>query len=314
MVLVAVLVARALLPAAPRLISAPVGSGGKTERVGMSAGAAGRSARATSVLMFCAAAAITVAPLTWYFILHPNMFWGRASEVSIFDGPRPAVEFSLNLWRTGRMLFTRGDHNWRHNIGWRAELFWPVAICFVMGLWPAARKYRTLLLWLALSMLPAVFATEAPHALRAILMLPAVCTMAALGGRTVWSWLSRRIPTRVLQTAAALAILLLAYEPYHSYFDVWAPNPRTAEAFDAPATDLARHLAAAPSEQLKIVVDNHPVMLIRGLPEDLEPVMFLTGSYTPNQREERRIQYVAGQDCVVVRGQNPQATVFCADF
>ena len=270
--------------------------------------------RPTSILVFSVSAIVVAAPLAWYFIQNPDMFWGRASQVSVLDRPSPAFEVVRNVWRTGRMLFTRGDHNWRHNVGWRAELFWPVALCFILGLWPALRKYRMALLWLALAMLPAVFATEAPHALRAILMLPAVCAIAALGARLVWQWLARRIPARLLQAAAALAVLALAYEPYHTYFDVWVRDPHTAEAFGSKATELAERIAAEPRGRYVIVVDNAPEMMVYGLPVDLEPVMFLTGSYTPNQREERRIQYVAGQDCVVVRGQNPQATVFCADF
>src|SRR5208283_3981321 len=143
----------------------------------------------------------------------------------------PALEIVLNCWRTARMLFTRGDHNWRHNVAWRAELFWPVAACMVVGIRAAWKRHGTILL--VLGMVPAVAASQAPHALRAILMLPAVCLLAALGALWVYAWLGGRVPARVLQLAAAAALLALCYQPYHAYFDVWARDPRSAEAFDS---------------------------------------------------------------------------------
>jgi 4-amino-4-deoxy-L-arabinose transferase-like glycosyltransferase len=240
---------------------------------------------------FAVAAAAVAAPLALYFLAHPGTFWGRAEQVSVFDGPRPALEIILNFWRTVRMIFTRGDRNWRHNVAWRAELFWPVAQCAVVGAWDGWKRHRAILLWLALGMVPAVLATEAPHALRAILMLPAVCLLAALGAVRISEWLARTVPGSVVRAAAAFAVLLLCYEPYHTYFDVWAGNPKTSEAFDAASSDLARRIAALPPEQPKLVVAAFSGMQVNGLPVELQPVMFLTRSYTERDRRARRIRY-----------------------
>jgi hypothetical protein len=214
------------------------------------------------------------------------------------------------------MLFTRGDHNWRHNVAWQAELFWPVAACLVVGLGAAWKRHRAILLWLALGMAPAVAATEAPHALRAILMLPAVCLLSALGALQVYAWLGRRAPARVLQVAAAAALLALSYQPYHAYFDVWARNPKTAEAFDSTYSDLARRIAAAPPDRPKLVVAAFSGMQVGGLPVQLQPIMFLTGSYTARDRLEKRIRYIAGQAgdaglCLETARREPGAAVFC---
>ena len=148
--------------------------------------------------IFAAAAAVVAAPLAVYFAGHAGAFWGRAAQVSVFGAPRPALEIVLNCWRTARMLFTRGDHNWRHNVAWQAELFWPVAACLVVGVGAAWKRHWPMLLWLALGMAPAVAASEAPHSLRAILMLPAVCLLAALGAQRVYAWLGRGVPARAL--------------------------------------------------------------------------------------------------------------------
>ncbi len=57
------------------------------------------------------------------------------------------------------MPFTRGDHNWRHNVAWRAELFRPVAASMVVGIRAAWKRRPAILLWLPLGMAPAVAAS-----------------------------------------------------------------------------------------------------------------------------------------------------------
>jgi hypothetical protein len=161
-----------------------------------------------------------------------------------------------------------------------------------------------------------VLASEAPHALRAILMLPAVCLLAALGAQRVYAWLGRSVPARGLQVAAAAALVALCYQPYHAYFDVWARNPNTAEAFDSQYSDLARRIAAAPRGQPKVVVATLSGMQVGGLPVQLQSVMFLTGSYTARERRETRIRYLAGQPgdtglCRQAAQREPEAAVFC---
>ena len=272
--------------------------------------------RARPVWIFAAVAAAMAMPLAVYFAGHPGTFWGRASQVSILDGPRPAVEIALNCWRTARMLFTRGDHNWRHNLAWQAQLFCPVALFMLVGLRGAWQRHRPILLWMALGMAPAVLTSEAPHALRAILMLPAVCLLAALGAQQLYSWLVRTAPARVLQAAALAGALVLGYQPYHAYFEVWARHPKTAEAFDSSSTELARRIAAAPPRQLKLVVATLSGNQAAGLPVELQPVMFLTGSYTERDRQDKRIRYVVGQPtdtglCRQTAERNPSAAIFC---
>ncbi len=147
-------------------------------------------------------------------------------------------------------------------------------------------------------------------------MLPAVCLLAALGAQRVYAWMGRAVPARALQAAAAAALLALCYQPYHAYFDVWARNPKTAEAFDSRYTALARQIAAAPPGQTKLVVATLAGMQVGGLPVQLQPVMFLTGSYTELDRRETHIRYIAGQPgdsglCSQAGEREPGAAVFC---
>jgi hypothetical protein len=129
-------------------------------------------------------------------------------------------------------------------------------------------------LWLLIAAIPAVLSNEGvPHALRSLLMLPAICLLAARAARSI----------RAPAPAIALAALILAYEPYHTYFDVWARDPHVAAAFDAPASQIAAQIRALPPDADKYVATGPPELL------DAEPVMYLTRSCAPNPH----IHYVA---------------------
>jgi 4-amino-4-deoxy-L-arabinose transferase-like glycosyltransferase len=83
--------------------------------------------------LFCVGAVIVSLPLILYFAENPSDFLGRTSQVSVFSGASPIFEVAMNSVKTIGMLFVGGDANWRHNFPGHAELFWPVAICFVIG-------------------------------------------------------------------------------------------------------------------------------------------------------------------------------------
>jgi 4-amino-4-deoxy-L-arabinose transferase-like glycosyltransferase len=269
--------------------------------------------------LFVASATITTAPLMLYFAGHPGSFLGRASQVSVLHARHPAWELVLNMWRTGRMFFTRGDVNWRHNVAWRAELFWPVAILFVVGVVLGRRKaggagdsstsprldLRLVAFgWLAVAAAPAVLSDDGvPHALRAILMVSPVCMLAALGAHRVQGWLAPRVPRGWLGAGILAFLLVLSYEPYHTYFDVWAVNPRVPPAFDAVAVRVAEQINLLPRETPKFVVTRTPM--------DAQPIMFLTGSYTEKEQEETNIRYGTADSCAKVAVPQPQWKLFC---
>ncbi len=222
---------------------------------------------------FAAAAAITAAPLAIYFALHSEAFAQYPGRISVFHHPHPAWEIVLNLWRTARMFFWHGDPNWRHNIAYRAELYWPVALLFAAGVVFAVARRRFLpLIWLAAAAVPVVLADDVqPHALRALLMTPAVFLLAGLAASKL------RLP------AAAIVILTLwlTWEPYHTYFGVWANNPQVAEAFDTEAFHLARRL---PPGAMVLAPAENPVLAA--------PVAFFAG---PD-----RVRYVPGLPALAV--------------
>ena len=253
---------------------------------------------------FCAAAGVVSAPLALYFLRHPGTFMERSWQVSVAHSPNPFWEVLLNTWRTARMFFTRGDLNWRHNYAYRAEIFWPVAILFALGVLVAtvsARNgresrfpYVLMLIWMPVAALPAVFSDDVlPHALRSILLIPPAFILAAVGAHRAYRFLLAWVPGAILTPLAIGLLLLLAYEPYHTYFDRWAPDARVAVAMESKEAIVAQQINALPSEAPKVVALRTAGALQNGVPVEALPIQYLTRSYTKRQQEDTDIRYVS---------------------
>lgn len=157
-------------------------------------------------------------PLGIYFLEHPADFFGRTNEISIFNSQTPMSDLSINIVKIAGMFNVEGDHNWRHNVSGRPELFWSVGLLFLLGIIlgfrECVRRYRIkhharvestlevkdkkamvyafiiLMFWILIASLPVVISNEGlPHALRAILMLPPVLIFAAMGGIVLYEFI-----------------------------------------------------------------------------------------------------------------------------
>jgi 4-amino-4-deoxy-L-arabinose transferase-like glycosyltransferase len=254
--------------------------------------------------IFTGVALVTVAPLAFYFMQHPDALLHRSAEISIFNTPNPSGELVSNIWKTAQMIFTRGDFDWRYNIAFRPVVFWPVAILLVLG---SVFSFRALtrrdtwfpsglmLGWLVLGAVPAALSSEnMPSAIRSIMMIPAVFTLAAFGAWRVYLWLSSRAPAQALAAVAAVLILGVSYETYHAYFYVWATDPNVPTTFDEASIEIVNRINALPLTAPKYVVPVTPGAG-PGVPAPAQTVMFLTQSYTEKQRRETNIHYILHQ-------------------
>jgi len=269
-----------------------------------------------AVALYAGAAALVVAPLALYFARDPEALMHRTAEVSVLRAPRPFLEVLINIRRMTQMIFFRGDYDWAHNIALRPEVFWPVALLFALGVgigcaaqYQRARSWfahAVALLWLVLAAVPALLSSQnMPNAMRAILMVPAVSMLAAVGAEWMYRRLAARVRPRWLQLGGAAVLLALCYEPYHSYFDVWATNPEVALAFNAGGADIAARINAMPRTAAKTVVAVAPGMP-PGMPHAVQTVKFLTGSYTKQQQQETNIHYVTR-----LADSDPDGVAFC---
>jgi len=238
------------------------------------------------VLVFIAAAFLVALPMGLYFLNNPADFFGRASEVSIFSQNSPLRVLAINTAKTLGMFNIAGDFNGRHNYAGAPELFLPMGLLFLLGIWLSVKRFafgnKFLLSWLAIFLLPNILTTEGnPHALRALGAMPAAMIFSGIG----LVWLYKKIQNAIQllrlkkETFLFLVVFLFftaAYN-YNQYFNLWAFNPNTLSAFSYDQVQIAGYLNSLPKETEKYAIwDAADRATDNGLPVSAQTVYFLT--------------------------------------
>ena len=190
-----------------------------------------------------------------------------------------------------------GDFNWRHNLAGSPQLWWPVGILFLFGIWLSFKKFKWpesfILLWFVVMLLPVALSNESlPHALRAIILIPPAMIFAALG--LDWFLENIRPQLRIFIFIFLAATLLQAYS---QYFLRWAPNFNVYQAFQADITEKARWLNSEPKDIKKYVItDAVDQVDTDGTPMSFQPVVFITDTFYPQKQTEKNIYYISVQN------------------
>jgi len=247
---------------------------------------------------------IIALPLGWYFLKNPGDFIGRAGQTSVFSAPQPLLELGKSLLLHLGMFNFYGDGNWRHNYPGSPELFFPVGLFFLIGIWQAAtvifeaikrkiidsnaKAYLFVLLWLIIMLLPGILTYEGvPHALRTLGAIPAVMILAAVGGVATYDWLKSRLPKAAVAgivISFAAAAILCAWQDYFSH---WAKNNNIAGAFTSQFVEIG-NLASLLNRQgwQTVIIANEngtPVPYPNGIPMPSQTVQFIEkGNFSPS--------------------------------
>ncbi len=192
-----------------------------------------------------AAFLVTAAPLIVYAVRKPDYYFARAVETA---DPAPEADGSVftigdNLQRVLFMLHFRGDRQARHNLPGRPMLDPIMGVAFLIGLYVLLRTLRTdtplklgvLLFWL-LPLLPSAVTSAAPHAMRSLGAVLAVCVICAMGIGAVMDLAGRSATLRALGAPLLLAVVVLVAVTawnYDDYFRKWGHAPEVAEEFSA---------------------------------------------------------------------------------
>jgi hypothetical protein len=213
-----------------------------------------------------------------------------------------AITIARNTKDTFAMLVTHGDPNWRHNVSGSPELWLPVGLLFVLGLfWCLTGRPKRfmfprdwapvlLLVWLVAAALPAILSNEGiPHSMRSILMIPPVYLIAAIG----FTGLYRSCPVHRLRPVIAAAFLAsVAIQGYTEYFVVWRNDSRVREAFGSRFLSQAWSLRTA----LKDHGDFPAYIVVHdlGIGDKLylaQPCMFITDT-----ADNKNVHYISEGD------------------
>lgn len=162
---------------------------------------------------------------------------------------------------------------------------------------PATDKLPFIILfsWIIVATFPIIISNEGlPHALRAIILIPAVFILAGFGGIQFFNRVIKKIfkssHGRVIFAVIILAFLLL--EGYYTYFKKWGINEHVLGAFNQNYVDIGKELNSLPKELMKFVVVKAGGVDVRGVPMPSQTVMFITDTFTPDKQKEKNIFYV----------------------
>jgi len=250
---------------------------------------------------------IAILPLAAYFIQNPQDFIGHASQLSVFHSASPLKELGSNILKTAGMFNFSGDTNWRHNFAGRPELYWPIGIVFLVGIFyglkqaiqKGGKDFLILFSWIIVAAIPVVLSNEGiPHALRSILMVPAVFILAGAGTFKIYELLMNKIPGfchkhgKLVKNSFLLFCALLITQSYNYYFLEWGNDPNVEYAFRQNYVDIGEMLNSLPQETMKYVVAEKSDVMVRGIPMPAQTVMFITDTFTPEKQKEKNIFYL----------------------
>lgn len=269
-----------------------------------------RNKKFLPVILFIIGFLAAVYPLISYFYEHPQDFLGRTSQISIFSTSSPVLALGKNILLTVGMFFVYGDGNWRHNIAGAPELWWPVAILFLIGFIISIKNFRVpryalLVIWFIILLLPVVISDEGiPHALRSIIVVPTVMIFASLG----LYWLAEKIKRPKLIFLIFIFLLTVSINTYKQYFFDWTGNPNVALAFNENYTRLGNYLKYSPLDIKKYVIINTENEKVDFMPMPVQPVMFLTDTYSSQKQKEKNLFYVLPKDLndFIIRAKNEE--------
>lgn len=304
-----------------------------------------------SAVLFFTTAFVAVSPLIFYFINNPQDFLGRTSQISVFSSENPLKQILINTVKTFGMFWFQGDLNFRHNINGNSELWFPVGILFAIGILMCLFKilklqiknlkktnfrfgflnFRNwklefrifevknilpellLLTWLIIGLLPVVISNEGiPHALRAIIVLPAVMIISATALQKIifkiGNWLERQkekyldLSNKIQRIQKEMFFLLIfffitiASITFNQYFFVFASSPYVYDSFSTDFVKFGNYLNTLPQNMEKYVIVNENGTDVRGMPMPTQTIMFITKTFLPEWQKEKNLYYVLPQN------------------
>jgi len=203
----------------------------------------------TGIIMLFFIALLVFLPLGLYALKHPDAFFRRTVEVSIFnpevnEGSAPRA-FLISTAKTIGMYSFLGDPDLARNPAGRPILDALSSAFLVAGIAIVFLRYRQapyflVVLWLVTMSLPGAFtAKEIPNYNRTVGAVPAVCILVAIGMDALWEGVrcrkGRVWQQWVFRATIGLVVLSTSVSTFRDYFVSW----RELGQFDRPFNQAA---------------------------------------------------------------------------
>jgi hypothetical protein len=252
---------------------------------------------------------IVLLPLLWFITGDFEGYNRRTGAVAISNSQsleKRTIALVLdNVARYMGMWHIAGDPNGRHHAP-GAPMLDPLAgACFAVGVGLAVARWRTRacipLVWLALALIPGIFSTNAPHAMRSLGALAPSCMLAGMAldalvgsARNAASERRRRVVPAIVAGTLALSLGFNVW----LYFVHMPRNPAVYHEFDLTETAagrVARATALADDPRLRAV----QVFLDRRLIAQ-DTVRFLTLDVTVGTFDGVRLSEAVDGDVLLI--------------
>ena len=214
-------------------------------------------------------------PLGIEFYRYPDLFFGHASEVSVFaervSGDTPLSVLVNNILHVLGMFSFSGDLGWTHGLAGRPVFDWPLAILFYIGVAVAAVRLFTrpdptrdgdkefiaaiegdrsalalFAIWAATMLFPSILSEAAPNFSRTLPALPALFVPAGLG--IAWLVNIHRPYTWVGPVTASLILVYSTVQMSYDYFVRFAQSQDVYYMYDGDKLDALAYLSQYTSE------------------------------------------------------------------
>ncbi|MFH1392883.1 MAG: glycosyltransferase family 39 protein [Patescibacteria group bacterium] len=238
------------------------------------------------ILAFIGITFLVAMPIGIYFLNNSADFFGRSSSVSVFSQDSPFIAVTISAIKTLGMFNIAGDFNWRHNYAGSPELFFPVGILFILGVYFSVKRRsfedKFTLLWLVIFLLPNILTIEGnPHALRAIGAIPAAMMLSGIGLVWVYDRLKKYFNERQILPVIILVLVFIVVCDFNRYFNQWASNINVARAFSSEQIEISKYLnSLSPQTEKYVLWHPNDRATDNGLPVSAQTVYFLTSQKT----------------------------------
>ena len=221
------------------------------------------------VIMGVVALAVA-APLVQFAVIYSEVFFARTKATNVFSiMPLDEALRQVNgsLGKHVLMFNYQGDSNPRHNLPNAPMLDFLSGILLMLGLGIALGRWRnvalvSLPLWVLFMAMPGALTlpSEAPQALRAIGVIPAIVVLITLVFGIVWA-AGRSAPWQLVRrgTPVVLALVLgvIAFVNVNTYFGEQASHPEVFASFTTDEVLMGQHMLEQQRRGYTMLVSRH---------------------------------------------------------
>ncbi len=219
-----------------------------------------------SIGIFTVTYFILTLPLAIFFIHHPDYFFWRIKEVSIFSNTdNPIKELFINFLKGFSGYIYHGDIVWQHNYKKLPIFVFPFNIFFIIGLFYISFKGNfytlQLLAWFFMAIIITALSTKAPNFLRMSFFAPLSIIILVNGFKLVYEYLTNTIKKQYLTFfISALIVIYFIFQNLYIYY-LWGRDREIIGRFNYDTVHLCK-ICKKLSKQYNIyvpeIIYNHP--------------------------------------------------------